>query len=59
MLKLVSPFSEDSSVGLTEEDFALEAATGLEVDGGAFEELVDVEDGAVECEDLAGALGVA
>ena len=53
---MASPFSEDSSMGLTEEDFAL---AGLEGDVGVFEEPVGVEDGAVECDDLAGALGVA
>ena len=55
--QMVSPFSEDSSMGLTEEDFSV--AAGLEGGGGAFEELVVVEDCAVECDDLAGALGVA
>ena len=59
LLKLVSPFSEDSSMRLTEEDFALAVVAGLEGDVGVFEELVGVEDGAVECDDLAGALGAA
>ena len=56
---MASPFSEDSSMGLTEEDFALAVVAGLEGDVGVLEELVGVEDGAVECDDLAGALGVA
>ena len=57
--QMVSPFSEDSSMGLTVEDFALTVAAGPVGVVGAFKKLVDVEDDAVECEALAGALGVA
>ena len=51
--QMVSPFSEDSSMGLTE------VAAELEGTVGALEELVGVEDCAVGCEDLVGAFGVA
>ena len=57
--EIVSPFSEDSSMGLTVEDFALAVAPGLEVAVGDFKKLVGVEDEAVACEDLVGAFGVA
>ena len=56
---MVSPFSEDSSMGLTEKGFALAVAAELEGAVGAFKKLVGVEDEAVACEDLAGAFGVA
>ena len=55
--QMASPFSKDSSMGFTEEGFALTAADGLEGDVGAFGELIGAEDGAVGCDDLAGAFG--